>query len=541
MHDSCISRLQLQKANFILPALNVKEQSPAAHWTRSRRELRKVFVSVVPSLRLKKSNAQPVNGRGDYVLYWMIASRRVHFNFSLDRALEYCAVLGKPLVIFEALRISYQWASDRLHRFVLDGMADNMRLCQKNGVRYYPYIEPTPNASKGLLAALAENACVVVTDDFPSFFLPQMVASAAKQLPVLLESVDSNGMLPLYSTDQVFLRAFDFRRYLQKELPKHLAETPQADPLAKAKLLPTPSLARKITSNWPAASKSLLSGEPGYLNALLIDHSVAPAPLTGGHASARACLLEFLDKKLPRYGEERNQPELDVASGLSPFLHFGHLSVHEVFHELKKREKWMPEKLSLRTTGSREGWWNMSPNADAFLDEIITWREVGYNFSSHRNDYDKYESLPDWVQSTLQQHAKDERDHLYTLAQFESAKTHDLLWNAAQVQLVREGRIHNYLRMLWGKKILQWSRSPQEAARIMIQLNNKYALDGRDPNSYSGIFWVLGRYDRPWAPVRPIFGLIRYMSSENTARKVSVKNYIRKYAPDSATQKQLNF
>ena len=145
------------------------------------------------------------------------------------------------------------------------------------------------------------------------------------------------------------------------------------------------------------------------------------------------------------------------------------------------------------------------------------------------------------MRQTLHEHAKDERDHLYTLEQFENANTHDPLWNAAQIQLVREGRMHNYLRMLWGKKIVQWSRSPREAARIMIHLNNKYALDGRNPNSYSGIFWVLGRYDRPWAPVRPVFGMIRYMSSENTARKVSVKNYIRKYAPDSAQQKQLRF
>jgi deoxyribodipyrimidine photo-lyase len=130
---------------------------------------------------------------------------------------------------------------------------------------------------------------------------------------------------------------------------------------------------------------------------------------------------------------------------------------------------------------------------------------------------------------------------VYTLEQFESAQTHDPLWNAAQTQVVREGRIHNYLRMLWGKKILQWSRTPQEATMIMIHLNNKYGLDGRNPNSYNGIFWVLGRYDRPWAPERPVFGMIRYMSSENTARKMSVKNYIRKYAPYSALQKQLKF
>jgi deoxyribodipyrimidine photo-lyase len=183
----------------------------------------------------------------------------------------------------------------------------------------------------------------------------------------------------------------------------------------------------------------------------------------------------------------------------------------------------------------------MSGNAESVLDEIITWREVGYNFSAHREDYDKYESLPDWVKKTLQEHAKDEREHVYSLEEFEAAKTHDYLWNAAQRQLIEEGKIHNYLRMLWGKKILQWTRTPQEAVAIMIHLNNKYGLDGRDPNSYSGIFWVLGRYDRPWGPIRPVFGTIRYMSSENTARKVSVKNYIRKYAGSSAVQSKLGF
>jgi deoxyribodipyrimidine photo-lyase len=499
------------------------------------------FVSAVPATRIRNSNEQPVNERGEYVLYWMIASRRLHFNFALDRALQHCASLAKPLVIFEALRIGYPWASDRLHRFVLDGMADNARTCEEHSVRYYPYVEPAPNAGKGLLAALAVNACVVVTDEFPCFFLPRMVAGAAQKLPVLLEAVDSNGLLPIHATEQVFLRAFDFRRFLQKELPNHLTGFPQADPLANVELPPAPALPRKITSHWPVASKALLSAKPDYLNALPIDHSVPPAPLRGGHTHSRACMLEFLDKRLALYAEQGNEPELDVSSGLSPFLHFGHLSVHEIFSELAQREKWKPEKLSLRINGSREGWWNMSAAAEGFLDELLTWREVGYNFSSHREDYDRFESLPDWARKTLQEHAKDERDHLYSLQQFEAAQTYDPLWNAAQTQLVREGRIHNYLRMLWGKKILQWSRSPQEAAKIMIHLNNKYGLDGRDPNSYSGIFWVLGRYDRPWAPVRPVFGMIRYMSSENTTRKVSVKNYIRMYAPDSASQKRLNF
>lgn len=153
----------------------------------------------------------------------------------------------------------------------------------------------------------------------------------------------------------------------------------------------------------------------------------------------------------------------------------------------------------------------------------------------HRpHDYDRYESLPEWAQKTLDAHASDEREYLYTLDQFARAGTHDPLWNAAQRQLVREGIIHNYLRMLWGKKILEWTSSPREALAVMIELNNRYALDGRDPNSYSGIFWVLGGYDRPWAPQRPVYGTIRYMSSANTAKKTSVKRYLKQYGSGSA-------
>jgi deoxyribodipyrimidine photo-lyase len=201
---------------------------------------------------------------------------------------------------------------------------------------------------------------------------------------------------------------------------------------------------------------------------------------------------------------------------------------------LAKCEEWKPEKLAVRTSGSREGWWNMSAAAEGFLDELITWREIGYNLAAHQKDYDKYESLPEWAQETLKKHKKDGREFVYRLKEFEAAKTHDALWNAAQTQVAREGRIRNYLRMLWEKKILEWSRSPQEAAEIMIHLNNRYGVDGRNPNSYSGIFWVLGRYDRPWGPERPIFGTVRYMSSDNTAEKFSVKNYLRKYgAPKS--------
>ena len=225
---------------------------------------------------------------------------------------------------------------------------------------------------------------------------------------------------------------------------------------------------------------------------------------------------------------DRARPEVDATSGLSPYLHFGHVSVHEVFAALMTHEGWTTRQLRTPNGGKREGWWGVSPSAASFLDELVTWREVGFNTSAFRTDYDRYESLPDWARATLAAHASDPRPHAYTPDQLEAGETYDRLWNAAQMQLVREGRMHNYLRMLWGKKVLEWSPSPEDALAAMIHLNNKYALDGRDPNSYSGIFWCLGRYDRPWGPERPIFGTIRYMSSENTARKMPVKGYIRR-------------
>lgn len=487
-------------------------------------------MNTVPALRIRQANAAPFRHSGKYVLYWMIAARRLSYNFALDRALQHCRAFKKPLLFFEPLRSDYPWASDRIHKFIIDGMADHAALCAKRRIAYYAYLETAPGAGKGLLEALARDACVVVTDDFPCFFLPHMVAAAARRLSVSLEAVDSNGLLPLRATDRVFTRAVDFRRYLQKHLHEHLAEFPAADPLARAKFQRPLRLPTTITRRWPLANSETLASPGSRLASFPIDHSVAPAATKGGYNSASRNLKFFLEHKLPAYCEHRNDADRDASSGLSPFLHFGHLSVHEVFARLIQHETWQIGKLSLRANGSREGWWNMSRSAEEFLDEIITWRELGYNFSSHRADYDQYRSLPQWSKATLKSHAKDQRPYLYSLEVFESAKTHDPLWNAAQTQLVREGRIHNYLRMLWGKKILEWSESPREALRIMLHLNNKYALDGRDPNSYSGIFWVLGRYDRPWPPDRAIVGVTRYMSPENTARKFSIENYVRTYS-----------
>jgi len=483
----------------------------------------------VPKVRIQDVNESPVDFNGDYVLYWMIANRRARWNYSLDRAVEWCRELGKPLLILEAVRCDYRWASDRIHRFILQGMADNRRHLSQKAARYYPYVEKEAGSGKGFVEAVASRASVVVTDDFPCFFLPRMVSTVGSRLPVKCEAVDSNGLLPMRATDRVFARAYDFRRWLQKNLAPFLEESPREDPLVDLDL-PVADLAADVSIRWPEATDDLLAAAPSRLSDLPIDHQVVSAAFDGGTEAAANVLNRFICDRLPRYADERNNPEDEVASGFSPYLHFGHLSVHEVFDRLVDREQWTPADLAENGKGAREGWWGMSRETESFLDELITWRELGYNMCWQRDDYALYSSLPEWAQVTLDRHTHDPREFLYGLSEFEAAATHDEVWNAAQRQLVREGRMHNYLRMLWGKKILEWSSTPRDALAVMIQLNNKYAVDGRNPNSYSGIFWVLGRYDRAWGPERAIFGKIRYMSSENTRRKLKLKAYLLQYS-----------
>lgn len=498
----------------------------------------------VSALRITAANRAVERAAGSYVLYWMIGARRAQYNPALERAVATSLRLGKPLLVLEPLRAGYRWASDRHHAFVLEGMRDNAAAFARHGVTYLPYVEPEPGAGRGLLRELGRRAACVITDEQPGFFLPHMVRAAGAQLDVRLEVIDGTGVLPLRAADKAYPSAALFRRHLQKTLGQHLAEFPEADPLCRLAGHAAAEPAGEVLRRWPMASGALEGAERrrALLAGLPIDHQVAPIASAGGSAAAQEQLATFLAERLPLYAEARNQPEREVASGLSPYLHFGHLSAHQVLAAVLQRSSWEPSKiLGAKVTGTREGWWRLPPESESFLDELITWRELGHGFCFHRDDYDRYESLPSWALRSLEEHAGDPRSPCYSLAQLEEAATHDPLWNAAQRQLLSEGRIHNYLRMLWGKKILEWTPSPRHALAALIELNNKYAVDGRDPNSYSGIFWTLGRFDRPWPQERPIFGVIRYMSSTNTARKVSVKGYLAQYgASGTKGAKQLS-
>lgn len=472
----------------------------------------------VPGLRIAVEHDAPPSPKGDYVLYWMNAYRRLDHNHALDRALEWARELNKPLLILEALRVGYRWASDRHHAFIIAGMREHQARLAGSAVGYHPYVEPAPDAGKGLIAALAERAAVVVTDAWPCFFLPHAVDAAARQVKVRMEAVDSAGLYPLRAADQAYTMAHAFRRALLKTLRPHLDARPQAKPLARLDLPPFPGVPAKIAQRWPALTDDL------DLAALPIDHTVAPAPLEGGTTAARKRWKAFLARGYDDYATERSQPSSGAASNLSPYLHYGHISTFELIEDLRRRHDTDYDAL-VHYTDNRSPQWGWPEPAASFVDEVVTWREIGLNQCARRTDYAAYGSLPDWARATLAEHAKDPRPHLYTRAQLEAAETYDPIWNAAQRQLGGEGIIHNYLRMLWGKKVLEWSKTPQQALETLVELNNKYALDGRDPNSYSGIFWTLGRYDRPW-PERPIFGSVRYMSSDSTKKKLDLKAYL---------------
>lgn len=460
----------------------------------------------------------------------MTAQRRHDFNYGLQRAVEWAKELGKPLVILEALRCDYRWASARIHQFVIDGMVDNAKRFETRGATYLAYVEPELGGGKGLLRTLAADAAVVVTDDFPCFFLPRMLDAAAKSVDARLEAIDSNGILPIRAADKDFGRAYDFRRFLQRTLPDHILEFPRPDPLRGAKL---PALGKlpKSLAKWEFLAAEQL--EAVELAKLPIDHSVGSGQLRGGSRAGGICVRRFLSNRLERYADERNAVDEPAASGLSPYLHFGHVSAHRIFRDLVHGEDWDPSVLVPTSAGKREGWWGMSRGAESFLDELITWRELGYNKCVFSPDYREFESLPEWIQKNFNGTAADKREYVYSLEEFEAAQTHDEIWNAAQRELVQTGCMHNYLRMLWGKKILEWTPSPRRALEIMIELNNKYALDGRNPNSYSGIFWVLGRYDRPWAPRRPIFGTVRFMSSASTKKKLKLARYLERFGAEA--------
>lgn len=486
-------------------------------------------IRVVPAIRIHAASPAPARRKGRYVLYWMSSSRRTTFNYALQRAIAWCHEFNVPLVVLEALRLEYPHASERFHHFVIDGMNDNKAAFEQAGVTYLPFVERHAGDGKGLVELLAEDASLVVTDEFPAFFLPRMHAAIAErfqQREIRFEQVDSNGLVPLRASKTPFTFAHQFRRFVQKTLPAQLDDAPLAHPLqhyrAQAVALPD-----ALQSRFVFATQEELASPQTWLPSLKIDHAVKAVEERGGSVAGEARMQAFVKRKLSRYHEDRSHPDDDVASGLSFWLHFGHVSPHAVWAAVMEQAGWTKEKMAPKATGSREGFWNASDAADSFIDELVTWRELGLQRCHHTRDFDQYEGLPAWSRKSLEEHLGDARPRLYTRAELEAGQTDDDVWNASMRELRETGRIQNYLRMVWGKKTLEWFAHPRDAFETLVYLNDKYAVDGRDPNGYTNIGWVFGAYDRAWGPERKIFGKVRYMTSTATVKKLRMKSWLR--------------
>lgn len=474
--------------------------------------------------RIHRLNDAPARDGGDYVLYWMIAARRTRHNPALERAAAVARASGRPLVVLEALRIDAPHASDRTVRAVLDGMTDQ-RDALRARATYYPYIERAPGQGRGLVEALAQRAVTVVTDHAPLLFLPRMTRRIAARLEVRVEAVDGWGVVPLSAPQRLFDTALSWRAWFQREGHQHLRQRPAAH-AALDDLPPPVDPPREIVARWPTADDLI---DHGDLSALPIRHDIRPIAQRGGERAAWARLAAFVDGPLDTYGDRPRALAADATSGLSGDLHWGHLSPWAVLDAIAARFQWSVPFGAKSRGGKKEGWWQLPPPVEAYLDELVTWREIGALWADRRADAATFDALPPWAKATLAAHHGDTRSHRYDRSQFEQARTHDPLWNAAQRQLVREGRIASTLRMLWGKKVLEWSATPEEAFDTLLTLNDRYAIDGRDPNSVTGVAWVFGRFDRPWPPDKPVIGTLRPMSSEATARKMATGEYLRRY------------
>ncbi|RAH15952.1 MAG: deoxyribodipyrimidine photolyase [Methanobacteriota archaeon] len=490
--------------------------------------------------RINQLNNCKINSDGKYVLYCMISARRLKWNFGLKFAVEKAKQLNKPLVVIEPLNIDHKWASDRIHNFVINGMLDNRADFENTPITYFPFVETTKNQGKGILRKFSELSTMVVIDDFPTYFPKIVVDRIAPKLPVKTVAIDSNGLLPMKLVGKECSTAHSFRRFTHKNILPFIEDEvftsslPSMNGLRQLSQFEINDIIMKTEYKMTPLEWLWRASQPddigiNALSSIDIDHEVFPVKsIRGGSKNAYERMKIFLDTKLEKYSEDRNKPSLKATSGMSPWLHFGHISTHEIVHNILKKEKWDPGLVNESRIGSRSGWWGMSESAEGFLDQLITWRELGFNFAYFRDDHTNWTSLPQWAQNSLEEHSNDYKEETYSFEELESAQTSDPVWNAAQNQLVREGIIQNYLRMLWGKKILQWSPDAKTAMDWMIKLNDRWALDGRDPNSYTGIFWVLGRHDRAWFE-RPIFGKIRYMTSNSTKKKYNLDEYLKIY------------
>lgn len=426
--------------------------------------------------------------QGKYVLYWMQASVRAQDNHALEYAVECANELRQPLLVYFGLTANYPDANLRSFLFLLEGLRDAQAGLRERGLDLV--VRPV-SAPAGALE-LSQDASLVVTDRAYLRHLRAWRTDLARHVHVPLHQVESDAVVPVdVASGKQEWAARTLRPKLHRLLDQYLVPVEPRDIQ-----VPSQGLLQGLD----------LSDPEGLARSLGTNDAVTPGTEHGGSSSALARLREFVERDLVRYDQERNDPGAGVASRLSAYLHYGHLS---------------PLRVAL---AARE-----HPDHASFLEELVVRRELSLNFCEFNSLYDAWEGLPRWARDTLEKHANDPRPHLYTREEFEAAGTHDRFWNAAQHEMVRTGRMANYMRIYWGKKVLEWSASPREAHETLLYLNNKYFLDGRNPNSYTNVAWIFGQHDRPWGE-RPVYGTVRSASESGLKRKFDIEAYARRWA-----------
>jgi deoxyribodipyrimidine photo-lyase len=424
------------------------------------------------------------------VIYWMSRDQRAEDNWALLHAAEIASSRQVPLGVVFCLVPSFLGATARQYEFMLEGLKHVQKKLARKKIPFF-LLAGAPD--KEIPRFIKRHGVSILVTDFSPLKINHLWKNdVVEAIDIPLHEVDAHNIVPCrHVSGKQEYGAYTIRPKIYRLLPEFLTEFPP---------LRTPSVPwsdEPPTIDWDRARKSLK---------VVSDMSSVPLP-AAGQAAAMTCLREFIIHRLSEYHEKSNDPNADTQSGLSPYFHFGHISAQRIAFEIQKHDADIKAQ-------------------EAFLEQLIVRRELSDNFCLHNRYYDSFDGFPEWAKRTLDDHRRDLRPYTHGREDLEEARTHDSLWNAAQLEMVITGKMHGYLRMYWAKKILEWSASPEDAVAAAIYLNDKYQLDGRDPNGYTGIAWSIGGvHDRPWGE-RAIFGKIRFMSYEGCRRKFDVAAYI---------------
>ena len=444
--------------------------------------------TLIEGERVKVLNDKQVRG-GDFVVYWMQATQRAEHNQALEYAIGKANRLDKPLIVYFGITNKYPEANLRHYQFMLEGLREMKQGLAERNLRFV-----VQNVSPELgISELAKHASIVVVDRGYTKIEKQWRSYVASHILCPLVQLECNVVVPVeVASPKEEYSAATFRPKIKKQVTRYLVLSEEKSPAIRGIKIDVPSF--EIDDIGKAVSE------------LDIDKNVDKVKaFRGGTFEAKQHLTQFIETKLDKYADQKNDPTKKVLSNLSPYLHFGQIS---------------PVYVALKVLETN------SPSMDTYLEELVVRRELAFNFVFYNQNYDSFDGLAEWTKKSLNEHRKDSREQVYSLDDFENAKTHDPYWNAAQNEMNFTGKMHGYMRMYWGKKIIEWTKTPQEAYKYALYLNNKYELDGRDPNGYAGVAWCFGKHDRPWKE-RSIFGKIRYMNAKGLRRKFDVEKYVK--------------